>query len=51
MSRTSDFHRIHAGPRLAHSPYCNECGLIRATGSHTKCSRLRQAKYAEESKA
>ncbi|MEB0078031.1 hypothetical protein QN386_22310 [Pseudomonas sp. CCI3.2] len=51
MNRTSDFRRIHIGTRLAHNPYCSECGLIRATGSHAKCSRIRQAKHAQGSKA
>lgn len=42
--------RPNNGPRLTHSPICDECQKIRATGSHTKCSQVRQAKYAQGNK-
>lgn len=37
-------------PRLTTSPACDQCGYLRATGNHRRCSRLRQAIYAQRAK-
>lgn len=42
----------HARPRfypsLCTKPRCDQCGHYRAQGNHQRCSKLRQAMYAEQ---
>lgn len=38
-------------PWFAVKGVCAECGKRRGTGSHAKCSRIRQARFAKENGA
>jgi hypothetical protein len=35
-------------PRLAISNCCDVCGKVRASGNHSACSKMRQAKYQRD---
>lgn len=49
--RPSMFQQPAPSPWYVTKTKCTECGKSRAAGSHAKCSRARQMRFAGENKA
>lgn len=49
--RPSMFQQPAPSPWYVNKTKCSECGKSRASGSHAKCSRARQMRFAGENKS